>query len=706
MVLKDSFVGNSRTCMIACIAPGFSSCEHTLNTLRYADRVKELSGGNNGGSTVQSDRRQPYVARPGKKPASKPKKKKKASKPKPRPEWNGGIVDYSTEEPQKQTSPPKPRPEWDGGIVDSSQDASPPMKKQQWNTGFGEDSGRRGGSASGKRSRPNSGRYGANSGSRVGSARSRSRNGGSAAKSRSRPGSARKSRGLPADWNTDPSSVAKDYKQRGTPLGLDPDQFLQATTAAAALRPPSGGQKHRVLPRPPSGKRLPRPPSGQRAGSGRRVRPAIPTSSRPSSGNVNGSGGTQTAVYVAPPPPQRNSRPPVAPTATSRKGAAAARDKPERRKPRLRPEWNGGDNNESGGNEGDGPLVIWPGASRPTSSRGRAADPAGGAPSYDYERIADLGHDAVPQQQFAPSKDTANDAKIAELERQLALLRGTPTIHGLPPAPPKSQPPLRAQPQGIDPSDFLQDAPMTPRVANTPGSARSNRKRWDRPVNSAGSPPLATMEHLDLSIMQDVESPAATPARANAVQEAYQGQPATYQEPFEDLPTAHKSPQTFAVDDAFPLEQTQVLTPSAFLNNTPDQGRHNHNHNYHNRPASSSGGGRATVTLSRPSSARSQKRYSPGLSVASPAAVNAAHAAAALIATLSPQPQQMPQEVQYTDGPNGPRRMTRVERARQEALAAFGGLSFDDVSNRPVAKTKTVMTMKDWEANGMRGKGR
>uniref|UniRef100_A0A915KT94 Kinesin motor domain-containing protein n=1 Tax=Romanomermis culicivorax TaxID=13658 RepID=A0A915KT94_ROMCU len=43
LVLRDSFIGdNARTCMIAMISPGMSSCEHTLNTLRYADRVKEL----------------------------------------------------------------------------------------------------------------------------------------------------------------------------------------------------------------------------------------------------------------------------------------------------------------------------------------------------------------------------------------------------------------------------------------------------------------------------------------------------------------------------------------------------------------------------------------------------------------------------------------------------------------------------------------
>jgi kinesin family protein 2/24 len=41
-VLKDSFLGNSKTVMVANVAPSGSSCEHTLNTLRYADRVKEM----------------------------------------------------------------------------------------------------------------------------------------------------------------------------------------------------------------------------------------------------------------------------------------------------------------------------------------------------------------------------------------------------------------------------------------------------------------------------------------------------------------------------------------------------------------------------------------------------------------------------------------------------------------------------------------
>ena len=35
-------MGNSKTTMIANVSPALSCCEPTLNTLRYADRVKEL----------------------------------------------------------------------------------------------------------------------------------------------------------------------------------------------------------------------------------------------------------------------------------------------------------------------------------------------------------------------------------------------------------------------------------------------------------------------------------------------------------------------------------------------------------------------------------------------------------------------------------------------------------------------------------------
>ncbi|KAI1888661.1 hypothetical protein AGOR_G00187440 [Albula goreensis] len=56
-VLRDSFIGeNSRTCMIAMVSPGMGSCDYTLNTLRYADRVKELNGAM-GGNESDSDKR-------------------------------------------------------------------------------------------------------------------------------------------------------------------------------------------------------------------------------------------------------------------------------------------------------------------------------------------------------------------------------------------------------------------------------------------------------------------------------------------------------------------------------------------------------------------------------------------------------------------------------------------------------------------------
>ena len=54
LVLKDSFVGNCQTVMIGNISPSVGACEHTLNTLRYADRVKELK---KGGSVSSNNRK-------------------------------------------------------------------------------------------------------------------------------------------------------------------------------------------------------------------------------------------------------------------------------------------------------------------------------------------------------------------------------------------------------------------------------------------------------------------------------------------------------------------------------------------------------------------------------------------------------------------------------------------------------------------------
>lgn len=42
MILRDSFIGNCKTVMIGNVSPNLSNCEYTLNTLKYADRVKEL----------------------------------------------------------------------------------------------------------------------------------------------------------------------------------------------------------------------------------------------------------------------------------------------------------------------------------------------------------------------------------------------------------------------------------------------------------------------------------------------------------------------------------------------------------------------------------------------------------------------------------------------------------------------------------------
>lgn len=42
-VLRESFIGQrSKTCMIATVSPGLSCYEHSMNTLRYAQRVKHL----------------------------------------------------------------------------------------------------------------------------------------------------------------------------------------------------------------------------------------------------------------------------------------------------------------------------------------------------------------------------------------------------------------------------------------------------------------------------------------------------------------------------------------------------------------------------------------------------------------------------------------------------------------------------------------
>ena len=55
MVLKDSFVGFCKTVMIGNVSPNVSAAENTMNTLRYADRVKQLKNGGNDGPMSRED---------------------------------------------------------------------------------------------------------------------------------------------------------------------------------------------------------------------------------------------------------------------------------------------------------------------------------------------------------------------------------------------------------------------------------------------------------------------------------------------------------------------------------------------------------------------------------------------------------------------------------------------------------------------------
>jgi kinesin family protein 2/24 len=92
-VLKDSFVGKvSRTVMIANLSPASGSCEHSINTLRYASRVKEW----------QASTEPPAPPAP---PPAPP-----ARRPPPAASWNAGsapgsaIVDAPVEMPRAEPS--------------------------------------------------------------------------------------------------------------------------------------------------------------------------------------------------------------------------------------------------------------------------------------------------------------------------------------------------------------------------------------------------------------------------------------------------------------------------------------------------------------------------------------------------------------------------------------------------------------------------
>ncbi|KAK2964855.1 putative Diatom spindle kinesin-1 [Blattamonas nauphoetae] len=87
MVLKDSFVGeNCHTVMIANVSPNSGSCENTLNTLRYADRVKELKQGDDKVNRLIDRARGPVSTKPKKQLVAKAQPKRLAQ---PKPAWRG-----------------------------------------------------------------------------------------------------------------------------------------------------------------------------------------------------------------------------------------------------------------------------------------------------------------------------------------------------------------------------------------------------------------------------------------------------------------------------------------------------------------------------------------------------------------------------------------------------------------------------------------
>ena len=59
MVLKDSFIGNCKTLMITNISPSSGCVEYTLNSLRYADRVKELKKDKNNENQISEYEKDP-----------------------------------------------------------------------------------------------------------------------------------------------------------------------------------------------------------------------------------------------------------------------------------------------------------------------------------------------------------------------------------------------------------------------------------------------------------------------------------------------------------------------------------------------------------------------------------------------------------------------------------------------------------------------
>ena len=78
LILKDCFTSSlARTTMIATVSPGASSADHTLNTLRYADRIKEKKVGGSAAATAGGGAKKTKAA------SARPKKKAPTAAPPP-----------------------------------------------------------------------------------------------------------------------------------------------------------------------------------------------------------------------------------------------------------------------------------------------------------------------------------------------------------------------------------------------------------------------------------------------------------------------------------------------------------------------------------------------------------------------------------------------------------------------------------------------
>jgi kinesin family protein 2/24 len=61
MVLRDSFLASEKVkiVMLTCICPGMSAANHTLNSLRYAERLKGKSQGGQGAPASKGIKQDP-----------------------------------------------------------------------------------------------------------------------------------------------------------------------------------------------------------------------------------------------------------------------------------------------------------------------------------------------------------------------------------------------------------------------------------------------------------------------------------------------------------------------------------------------------------------------------------------------------------------------------------------------------------------------